>query len=98
MEILGPWGQEHVVCGAPRPGVWILVSLFTPRLIVREGERDDLWMREGKKRTERREREKERNNYIGGKQHVDSGCLEVLRLWATFYISVTAFLFYIFTY
>ena len=65
---------------------------------VREGERDDLWMREGKKRTERRKREKERNNYVGGKQHVDSGCLEVLRLWATFYISVTAFLFYIFTY
>ena len=30
MEILGPWGQEHVVCGAPRPGVWILASLFTP--------------------------------------------------------------------
>ena len=55
-------------------------------------------MREGKKRTERRKREKERNNYVGGKQHVDSGCLEVLRLWATFYISVTAFLFYIFTY
>ena len=99
IKILGPWGQEHVVCGAPRPGVWIPRYLFScspPISSMREGERDDFWVREGKKGSERRKREKEWNNYIGEKQRVDGGRLEVVRLQATFYISVTAFLFCIF--
>ena len=28
IKILGPWRQEHVVCRAPRPGVWIPWHLF----------------------------------------------------------------------